>query len=67
MNDFTNLIRLTLPAALDDAITAAQDGTPEDAEYEFSYLFGAILNDDTFNGYSPEEIQAAIAEAINEY
>lgn len=46
---------------------AAREESPEDAEYEFSYLFGAILNDETFNGYSPEEIQAAIAEAINEY
>lgn len=53
--------------ALNDAITAAREESPEDAEYEFSYLFSALLSDDAFNGYSSEEIQAAIAEAINEY
>lgn len=67
MNEIISLIWLTHPTALNDAITAAREESPEDAEHEFSYLFGAILNDDTFNGYSPEEIQAAIAEAINEY
>ena len=67
MNEIISLIWLTHPTALNDAITAAREESPEDAEYEFSYLFGTILNDDTFNGYSPEEIQAAIAEAINEY
>lgn len=53
MNEIISLIWLTHPTALNDAITAAREESPEDAEYEFSYLFGAILNDDTFNGYSP--------------
>ena len=44
---------------------SARHYATEATSNEFSYLFGAILNDDTFNGYSPEEIQAAITEAIN--
>ena len=67
MNDLTNLIWLTHPTALNDAITAAQDGTPEDAENEFSFLFSLLLGDDTFNEYTAEELQAAIEEAVTEY
>lgn len=67
MNEITNLIRLTHPTALNDAIAAAQDGAPDEAEEEYSYLFGQILSDDTFNGYTEEQLTAAINELINEY
>lgn len=67
MNEIITLLWLAHPAALNDAITAAREESPEDAEYELSSLFSAILADDTFNGYSSEEIEAAVAEAINEY
>lgn len=66
MNSITNLIRLTHPTALKEAIEAAHDGTPDDAEETYSYLFGALLNDDTFNEYSDTELIAAIDEIINE-
>lgn len=64
MSDITNLIWITHPTALNDAIMAAQYGTPEEAESEYAYLFGALLSDDTFSEYSQEELQAAIEEAI---
>ena len=67
MREIISLIWLTHPTALNDAITAAQEGTPEEAEDEFSYLFAALLVDDTFSAYSQEELQAAIEEAITEY
>lgn len=67
MNEIINLIWLTHPTALNDAITVAHEESPEDAERECGFLFGQLLSDDTFNGYSESELEAAISEAISEY
>lgn len=67
MNEIISLIWLTHPTALNDAITAAREESPEDAEAELSTLLTALLVDDTFNEYTENELQAAIAEAISEY
>lgn len=64
MSDLINLIWLTHGAALNDAIKAANCGTPDEAEYEYAYLFGRLLSDDRFQDYTQEELQAAIGEAI---
>lgn len=64
MNEITALIRLTHPAALNDAITAYQDGTPiNDAADE---VLAALYTDDTFNHYTDEQLLAAITLAIQE-
>ena len=64
MNEITALIWLTHPAALNDAITAYQDGTPiDDAADE---VLAALYTDDTFNHYTDEQLLAAIALAIQE-
>lgn len=58
---------LTHPAALNDAIIAAHEGSPEEAAAELSTLLTALMVDNTFNEYTEEQLTAAIAEAINEY
>ena len=64
MNEITTLIWLTHPAALNDAITAYQDGTPiNDAADE---VLAALYTDDTFNHYTDEQLLAAITLAIQE-
>lgn len=67
MNEIITLMWLTHPTALDNALTAFREESPEEAENERDFLFWQLLNDDTFNGYSESELQAAISEAINEY
>ena len=67
MNEIISLIWLTHPTALNDAITAAREESPEDADAELSTLLAALMVDDTFNDYTEEQLAAAIAEAINEY
>lgn len=63
--DLVNLIRLTHGAGLNAAIEASYE-SEESAEYEASMLMAALYVDDTFNEYTEAELQAAIAEAINE-
>ena len=64
MNEITTLIWLTHPAALNDAITAYQDGTPiNDAADE---VLAALYTDDTFNHYTDEQLLAAITLVIQE-
>lgn len=65
MNEIISLIWLTHPTALNDAISAVEDGT--DIDEAAAELVTALYTDDTFNEYSDDELQAAIAEAINEY
>lgn len=67
MREIRDLILLRHPSALYDAISSAQLGTPEEAEDDFSFLLSILMQDDVFNGYSVEELQAAIEEAITEY
>ena len=65
MNEITALIWLTHPAALNDAITAYQDGASlNDAAAE---VMAALCTDDTFNEYTESELQAAICEEITNY
>ena len=65
MNEIINLIRLTHPAALNEAIEAVENGT--DIDEAAADLMAALYTDDTFNEYSEEQLTAAIAEMINEY
>lgn len=65
MNNIINLIWLTHPTALNDAIAAYQDGAAIDNTA--SDVIAALYTDDTFNEYSNAELQAAISEAITEY
>lgn len=60
MNDIANLIRLTHPSATNDVMEA------ERALYDAQeFLFSTLRNDDTFNGYSDEELWDAIKEITN--
>lgn len=65
MNEIINLIRLTHPTALNEAIEAVENGT--DIDEAAADLMAALYTDDTFNDYSEEQLTAAIAEMINEY
>ena len=65
MNEIINLIRLTHPAALNEAIEAVENGT--DLDETAADLMAVLYTDDTFNDYSEEQLTAAIAEMINEY
>lgn len=65
MNSLINLIWLTHPTALNDAIDAHQSGLELDEAA--AEVVTALYTDDTFNEYSESELQAAIAEAISEY
>ena len=65
MNEIINLIRLTHPTALNEAIEAVENGT--DVYEAAADLMAALYTDDTFNDYSEEQLTAAIAEMINEY
>lgn len=67
MKEIISLMWLTHPTALNDAITAAREENPDDADAELSTLLAALMVDDTFNDYTEEQLAAAIAEAINEY
>lgn len=66
MHNIINLIKLTHPAALNAAIFAAENETAEEAEAAADELLAALYLDDTFNEYTESELNAAIAEAINE-
>lgn len=60
MNEIANLIRLTHPSATNDVMEA------ERALYDAQeFLFSTLRNDDTFNGYSDEELWDAIKEITN--
>ena len=65
MNDITALIWLTHPTATADAISAYNDGASLDEAA--ADLMAALYIDDTFNGYTDAELQAAATEAITEY
>lgn len=65
MNEIINLIRLTHPTALNEAIEAVENGT--DIDEAAADIMAALYTDDTFNEYSEEQLTAAIAEMINEY
>lgn len=65
MQTIINLIWLTHPTALKDAITAYQDGANIGEAVE--EVIAALYTDDTFNEYSEAELQSAISEAIAEY
>lgn len=65
MNTIITLILLTHPIAMSNAIDLYKEGASiDDAASE---VITAIHTDDTFNEYSPAELQAAISEAITEY
>ena len=57
MNEIANLIRLTHPSATQDVLDAEQ------ALYDAQDFL--LRNDDTFNGYSDEELWDAIKEITN--
>ena len=60
MDKITNLIRLLHPSATKDVLDA------ERALYDAQdYLLSMLQNDDTFNGYSDEELWDAIKEITN--
>lgn len=65
MNEIINLIRLTHPAALNEAIEAVENGT--DIDEAAADLMAALYTDDTFNDYTDTELQTAVAEVITEY
>ena len=53
------LIQLTNPKTIDDIRRL----DPEEGEYERGLLLSTLLLDDTFNGYSESDLEAAINEA----
>lgn len=62
MRGIINLIRLTHPTALNDAINEYQEGMPIDEAV--AKVIAALYTDDTFNEYSEEQLQTAITEII---
>ncbi len=62
--DLANYILLNHAAALDMIETAKEDG--ENYEFELSALMAALYADPELSEYSESEIQAAVAELINE-
>lgn len=64
MNELKNLIWLTHPTAMSDAISAVENGQDiDDAALE---IVTVLYTDDTFNEYSEDELQAAVAEVISD-
>lgn len=64
MNELKNLIWLTHPTAMSDAISAVKDG--QDIDEAALEVVTALYTDDTFNEYSENELQTAVAEVISD-